>query len=150
MLSSPVNSFLRIKQGQKALELLQQAQQPMDIITDEKAKSAKEEVKKEHNSILKSCESVDFKDLAVVIFNSNYRMSGYMATTIQEMVGDKTVIAINKKDGHGSMRGELALYWEGRLKHLDYVKMGGHPGFYGFQISKPADVFIEDLTELLQ
>ncbi len=150
LLSSPINSYLRIKQFDKALALLTSAETPMDIINDEGAKQAKAEVKKEYTSIIKNCESFDYANLNVILFQSNYRMSGYIATTVQEMVGDKTVIAINKKDGHGSMRGELALYWQEKLKPLEYVVANGHPGFMGFQLKGVnSERFLEDLTKLL-
>ena len=148
MLSSHINALLRKSEFEKALNLLRFSESPVSILTSPDAKKAKAEVKAEFENIIKSCKSYDFKDLGVFIFHSEYRMSGYIASSMQGAQG-KTVIAINALNGRGSLRGDLALYFKHKLSKLDYINIDGHPGFMGLSINVNPDILVEDLEKIL-
>ena len=151
LLSSPVNSLLRKGDYDNALRLVIESKTPYDIINDEIAQQAKSDVRAEFEKAVKNCEQVEFNNLCVIIFYSKYRLGGYIASALGDSFDGKTIIAINRgRDGHGSIRGELALYWKERLKPLEYFQADGHPGFLGCRCKKNPSVFLDDLTEMLQ
>jgi hypothetical protein len=149
LLSSYVNSFLRKRDFENALNLIQYSQQPSNILHSVKAQMAKLDVRKEFENIIKTCDSYDFADISVFIFQSDYRMTGYIASAMQGSLDGKTVMAINRKDGSGSLRGELAYYFRDKLDSLDYLLIDGHPGFCGVTVTSNPDNLIEDLVKLL-
>jgi hypothetical protein len=111
-------------------------------------------VNDEFNRIVTNHRLYTFADnkLGVIIFNSGYKMSGYVASALASSAGVNTLIAVNEKDGRGSLRGDLALYWQGKFSEsdkFDYIEAQGHPGFMGFKCKKNIGVFIEDLNEIL-
>jgi len=149
LLSSYINALLRTKRFEDALNLVAYSQNPKDILNSTKARGAKADVKKNLEDILKTCNSYDFQDLAIFIFESEYRMSGYLASTLQSSLSGKTIMAINRLDGSGSLRGDLAHYWRDKLKHLEYLQIDGHPGFCGLNISCNPDTLVEDIIRML-
>jgi hypothetical protein len=148
LLSSYVNALLRLKHYEDAINLVTYSQTPMNIINSAKAKVCKAEIKRIYEDIIKTSESYDFEDLVVFIFDSEFRMSGYIASSLQSSVDNKTIMAINRKDGSGSVRGDLAMYWRDKLKHLEYLQIDGHPGFMGLNISCNPETLINDLINL--
>jgi len=149
LLSSYVNALLRKHEHQEAVNLVRYSQQPKNIINSLKAGLAKQDVKAEFEKIIRGSESFDFGDLAVFIFSSKYKMSGYVASVMQGSLDEKAVMAINRENGSGSLRGDLAYYWRDKLKHLEYMIIDGHPGFCGLKVTVNPDTLIEDLTKLL-
>ncbi len=59
-------------------------------------------------------------------------------------------MAINKRDGSLSLRGDLAHYYKDKLKSLSYVEVDGHNAFMGGKLKKNYTKFITDLNETLQ
>jgi len=149
LLSSYVNAFLRKHDFTEALNLVQYSERPSHFISSIKAQSAKREVKMEFERIVKSAQSYEFDDLAIFIFSSEFRMSGYVASSLQSAVSGKTIIAINRNTGSGSLRGDLAYYWRDKLKHLEYLIIDGHPGFCGLTINTNPDTLVEDLFKIV-
>ena len=148
LLSSPINSLLRIGKMDSAVKLITESKNPLDILNNVEANEAKEFCKKERDKLIHSSKSYDFSDLAIFIFESDIRMSGYLASVMQNAL-NKTVICINSKSGRGSLRGDLSLYYRDKLKHLDYLIIDGHPGFMGVSITENPDVFIYDLIDII-
>ena len=107
---------------------------------------AKAKVKADFDSIMRSCEAYNFENLAVYLFDSEYRMAGYIASVLSEN-GDKTILAINKKDGSGSLRGDLAEYWKHNFKDFGYITVDGHPGFMGANLNGKPETLIEELSK---
>jgi hypothetical protein len=89
LLSSYVNSLLRTKKYEDALNLVAYSQSPKDILNSSKARMAKADVKKNLEDILRTCDSYEFQDLVVYIFNSEYRMSGYIASSLQDSMNTR-------------------------------------------------------------
>ena len=152
-LSSAINSFLRISNYDGALKCITESKQPFDIINSPEVASAKKIVNDEYLKILNNHKAYTFSDgrLGLITFNSNYRMSGYIASSLASSLDVNTLIAVNKKDGRGSLRGDLALYWKGKLEEsgeFNYIEIDGHPGFMGFKCKKNVEVFIEDLSKI--
>ena len=148
-LSSAINSFLRKSEFENATNLLRYAESPMDIVTSEDVKLAKEDIRKEFSRIVSTMETIDFDDLVVVLFESKYRMSGYVASALSSAFGYKTMMAIDTKSGSLSLRGDLALYIKDKLKPLEYLDIDGHPGFMGGRLRKNPNILISDLVNLL-
>ena len=149
LLSSGINALLRIRAYETALNLVKKAKTPMDIIHDKDSKLAKGKVKSEFESINRSCEVYSFDNLKLCLYESSYRMAGYVAT-MMNLEDEVTTLAINKVDGSGSLRGDLALYWKGALKDLDYLEIDGHPGFMGARLKDKSERLIKDLSERLK
>jgi len=148
LLSSRINALLRIKAYEPAVNLMKKSVTPMEILMNKEAKVAKAKVKAEYERIMVNCESYNFEDLIVYLFESDYRMAGYISQTQSDNAG-KTVLAINKKDGNGSLRGDLAEYWKHFFKGFDYFTVDGHPGFMGAHLSERPEIFIQDLSKKL-
>jgi len=149
LLSSYINAFLRQHKFTEALNLLTYSQNPLNILNSKSAQMAKQAVKTEFENIIRSCNSYDFGNFALFLFNSDFRMSGYVASVMQGALDGKTVISINRKDGSGSIRGDLAFYWKDKLSHLDYLIIGGHPGFCGLTLKANPETFLKDLFDLV-
>jgi len=147
-LSSHVNSLLRKSEFEKAINLIRFSDTPLNIVTSSDAITAKREVKDEFEKIIKTSKSYDFEDIAIFVFNSDFRMSGYIASAMQHSL-DKTIMAINMRTGRGSLRGDLALYFKDKMKDLEYLYIDGHPGFMGLSITVNPDVLIYDLIDIL-
>jgi len=146
LLSSGINSLLRIHNLDAALELVKNAKSPEDIITNKLVKQAKAKVRAEYDAIMSSCQIYNFDNLLLYIYESNYRMAGYIAT-VQNQEESTTVLAINKTDGSGSLRGDLALYWREVLKDLGYLEIDGHPGFMGARLTDTPSVLVDALSK---
>jgi len=149
LLSSYVNSLLRKHDFNEALNLMKYSQKPINIINSIKARAAKASVSKEFERIINTSESYDLDNLAIFIFSSDFRMSGYVASSMQSALSGKTVLALNRNDGSGSLRGDLAYYWRDKLKHIDYLNIDGHPGFCGASLNGNPDSLVEEILNLL-
>jgi len=153
LLSSPVNALLRKGEYQKALNLVQYSEKPMNIINSVDAGKAKYDVKKEledsKTGIMVRSDIYNLENLTVILFNSEYRMSGYVATVLNNAMNGKTVMAINRKNSRGSLRGDLAFYWRDKLKPLEYLICDGHPGFCGLTCTINPDTLIEDILKMM-
>lgn len=149
LLSSNVNSLLRKSNFTEALNLVKYSENPHNILHSLKAKAAKRDVSMEFESIIKNSDMYNFPLLALFVFQSDYRMSGYVASAMQSSLSGKTVMAINRKTGSGSLRGDLACYWRDKLKHLDYLICDGHPGFMGMSITSNPDNLVEDILKVI-
>ena len=148
LLSSGINAMLRKKDYENALNLLKFAETPTDIIKSPESIKAKAEVRTEYEKILKSCDSYEFDNLRLVIYSSPYRMAGYVATDMLADADGKCIMAINRQDNHGSLRGELAYYWRNKLKNLPYLVIDGHPGFCGVSMIGNPDILVDDISKL--
>ena len=85
----------------------------------------------------------------IFTYKSPYRMSGYVASTMQNNL-DKTIIALDESTGGGSCRGDLTIYIKDKLKDLDYLVLDGHPGFMGLNISVSPETFVNDIIRILK
>jgi len=152
LLSSPVNSLLRIGEHEEALKLVMEAKSPNDILNSPAVRRAKAKVNDDIKKIISNINHVEFQNLVVVPYYSDYKMSGYVSATLGDTFDGKTILAFNIKDGRGSIRGKLCHYWRDRFKDekgFDYVNINGHPKACGCSIKVNAETFIEDLTKLL-
>jgi len=151
LLSSYVNSLLRIRKHKEALELLAFSQRPLDIINHPEANEAREKVREEVKRIMTNCELFNLKDIHVIIFESDYKLTGYLATVLEASkdIAGSTAIAINRKDGSMSVRGDLADYIQMLVKDLPYVQIDGHAGFKGGKLNVNPHIFIDELSKRL-
>ncbi len=149
LLSSPINAFLRKGEYESALNLIKYSDSPYTLYSSEDAMIAKRDIKNEFQTAVKDSEIFDYGDLQVVVYYSKYRMSGYIASALQSSLNEKTLMAINKRDGSLSVRGDLACYYKDKLKVLDYITIDGHAGFMGGKLTKNYNKLISDLDEVL-
>jgi len=149
LLSSMINAYLRKGEYESAFNLLKYSKSPMNLYTSEDARIAKADVKNEYMALLKDSEIVDYGNLAIVLFSSKYRMSGYVGSSLQDVLSNKTIMAINKRNGSLSLRGDLATYYRDILKPLDYLEIDGHSAFMGGKCTKNYNDLLEDLDKLL-
>ena len=149
LLSSSINSFLRKGEYDSALNLLKYSESPMDIYSSEDTRISKADVRNEFTASVKDADIFDYDNLAVIIFYSKYRMSGYIGSSLQSSLNHKTIMAINKRDGSVSLRGDLATYYKNKLKDIDYLEIDGHAGFMGGKLKKNYHTLIKDLNSIL-
>jgi len=149
VLASGLNAFLRKGDFEAAINVIKYASTPMEIYDSEDVKIAKREVREEFTQAVKDCDIIHFDNLAVILFKSNIRLTGYIATKLQKELDNKTIMAINKKDGSLSMRGSLAYLYKERLKPISYLEIDGHRGFCGGKLKKNYSKLIADMSELL-
>jgi len=147
LLSSKINALLRLRRYDEALKTFSEVKRPLDLYMDKECNKAQAKVKSEFSLIMSSHEGYNFDKLKVCVFDSDVRMTGYVATVVGSE-GD-TVLAINRTDGSASLRGDLALYWKEKLNHLSYLNIDGHPGFMGANIIVNPSILIRDLQDLL-
>ena len=148
-LSSAINCFLRKSEFDTALNLMKYADNPLTLVTSEDVKLAKADIKNEFTSIVRDMETIEFGNLIVIIFQSKYRMTGYIASALSNVFNSKTILSIDTRTGSLSLRGDLALYYKDLLKKLPYLDIDGHPGFMGGKIHKNINKLISDLDAVL-
>ena len=149
ILSSYINAFLRKEEYESALNLIRYSETPMDIYTSEEARIAKLDVKNEYNTIVKDADVFDYGNLSVVIYYSKYRMSGYVATALAQSLNNNTILAINKRDGSASLRGDKATYYRDVLSPLKYLTIDGHAEYMGGKLKKSYTKLLVDMDEIL-
>ena len=149
LLSSSINSFLRKKEYDSAVNLVRYAESPMDIYTSTDVRMAKQDIKNEFTNALKDAEIFEYGNLVIVTFHSRYRLSGYVGSSLLTSLNEKTVMAINNKDGSVSLRGDLATYYRDKLSGIKYLQIDGHPGFMGGKLTKNYHTLISDLNNIL-
>ena len=147
LLSSYINALLRINKYEEALNLLMFSPNPISILQSEEAIEAKEAVKSEFERILRTNADVyHFNGLTLVLFDSTYRLSGYIASAIGS--DNSCILAINTSNGSASMRGKLALYYKDILKDVAGLELDGHPGFMGGSYTESTNKLIDALSKL--
>lgn len=149
LLSSPINAFLRKGEYENAINLIKYADTPLALYSSEDAKMAKMDVANDFKSAVLDCDIVFYDNLCVVLFYSKYRMSGYVGSALMDSLRNKTVMAINKRNGSISLRGDLATYYRDILKPIDYLELGGHAAFMGGKLNKNYNQLLSDLDEIL-
>jgi len=149
LLSSNINAFLRKGEYDSALNLIKYADSPHTIYASEDARIAKSDVKHDFQTAVKDSEIFDYGNLQVVVFYSKYRMSGYVGSSLMSAFNNKTIMAINKRNGSLSLRGDLATYYRDTLKDLTYLDIDGHAAFMGGKLTKNYNKLISDLDEIL-
>lgn len=149
LLSSCVNAFLRKGEYDTAIYTMKFCQSPMELYNLPDVQIAKKDISNEYKVAVTDSEMYEFGNLVVILFDSRYRMSGYIASSIMEAFKGKTIMAINNKSGSISLRGKQAPYYKDKLRPLDYVTIDGHREYMGGKLHKNPSVFIEDLAKLL-
>jgi hypothetical protein len=148
-LSSSINAFLRQSEYEQAINIIRYASTPIEVYDNDDVKTAKSNVRNEFSVAVKDSDIIHFDNLALVIFHSKYRMSGYIASALQKELDGKTIMAINKRDGSISLRGNLACLYKEKLSKIPYVDIDGHRGFMGGKLKKNYSKLIADLSEIL-
>ena len=151
LLSSLVNSIIRIGDFENAINLVRFAERPLDIYHSEIAQEARNKVRDEVKKVMSSCDIINLKDVHIVIFESDYKLTGYIASVVEASKDTygSTIMAINRRDGSLSVRGDLALYIKEKLEKLPYIEIDGHPGFMGGKIKYNPYAFIDELAKLI-
>ena len=122
----------------------------MDIIGCEECSLAKGKINDEVSKVISYGEGNEYDNLFVMIYTSKYRIGGHIASVLSSVYSNKTVLAINRYDKSLSLRGDLALYYKDILmKNLDYIEVGGHPGYAGGKLTK-LDRFLNDLDHIIR
>jgi len=138
-LSSGVNAIARLGFPERALEIVNSAKHPLDILDHIEVKDSIERFKAEEAAILKDkpvAETIKNRYIIVRIApsNSSLNISGYLASKLSSENPGKTVIVINDTTGKISMRGVLAKYVANKLS-ASGLKAGGHPGYCGCEVA---------------
>lgn len=146
LLSSVINAYCRTHLYDKALKLIAEAKKPLDILEDEEGKKLHEKVSDEFEKILKSGKIFELGNLVIILFISDLRMSGYVASALSNDL-NKTVIALNERTKSLSLRGDLSLYLRRKLEGKDYISLDGHAGAMGGKCIDSAKL-LEDLSKI--
>jgi len=149
LLSSGINAIMRKGDYEQAFNLVKYTLTPFELYNSDETRIAKMEIKNDFKMAVTECEIIDYNNLALVLFHSHYRMSGYVASALMDTLKGRTVMAINKRNGSISLRGDLAPYYKDTLSHLEYLELGGHTKFMGGKLTKGCDTLINDLNEIL-
>ena len=152
LLSSGLNALLRKGDTESAWNLLKYSTTPEDIYSSETVSIAKNDIKKDVTNAILNSEIVNYGNLSIIVFHSKYRMSGYIASTLENssFTQGRTIMAINKRNGSLSLRGDLAEYYKDIITNkLDYITIDGHLKYMGGKLFKNYDVFLADLDNIL-
>jgi len=148
LLSSGINSLMRLGKHEYALRLLYYAKRPVQLLFDEEANRAREMIRNEYNKVLRNAQFVKLTNNIVYIeFESEVDVTGRLATDYGDRLGC-TVVAYNAANGKVSIRGDLALWVVKRLNDRG-IEAGGHPGFCGANL-EPGTNFIDILREVVR
>jgi hypothetical protein len=150
LLSSGINSLLKKGELESAWNLIKFADKPLTLYNSQDANLAKNDIRNEVKTAITDSDQQEFNNLVVVGYYSKYRLSGHIASVIHSSLNDtKTVLAINKRNGALSMRGELSHYYKDILSTFDYIEIDGHRVAMGGKLRKNYVEFMEDLHNLL-
>jgi len=134
LLSSPVNAMCRLGSPTTALQIVLDANHPLDILENESLMRAKEEVNKAFSKAWENCRIVDIGKFVLCNFMSEVRLEGIFAQRLADYKR-KTVIAINQATGAASIRGTFSQIVVDELRKRG-VECGGHLGFAGAHLPK--------------
>jgi hypothetical protein len=149
LLSSGINALLRKGEYDIAYGILKSASSPQLLYNSEDARIAKLDIQNDLKTSISDSEIVTYGNLGLILYKSRYRMSGYVATVMEEALGGRTVMAINKRNGSLSLRGDLASYYKEKLKPLDYLIIDGHVKYMGGKLKKNYLTLLDDLDNIL-
>ncbi|MCK4259637.1 MAG: hypothetical protein KAX49_11705 [Halanaerobiales bacterium] len=150
-LSSGINALSRMGQAFLALEVIEEAENPVDLIMDPRCEDARDTLKKETNSLLSDIKLVECDSVIFGSISSELTVGGRIATQLSNDLKSTTVIQ-NMEGGHFSIRGDLTVWVKERLQKnaekLENVELevGGHPMASGGKVT-PAYVNILELFQ---
>jgi len=148
LLSSGINSLMRLGKCDYALRLLYHAKRPEQLLFDEEANKARDMIRNEYNKVLREAQFIKLTNNIVYIeFESTVDVTGRLATDYADRLGC-TVVAYNMANGKVSIRGDLALWIVKRLNEKG-IEAGGHPGFCGANL-EPGTNFLDILREVVR
>jgi len=133
-LSSGINAMCKLpEKWYSAYTILRNAKSPWDLINDSSLKSAKEIVDEERARILRETTPIQLRNgIRLWVFESQTKIERTIAWELWDK-DKRTVVALNKATGRGSIRGVLAtLIYEHLNQHG--FKASGHPGFGGLKL----------------
>lgn len=142
-LSSGINAICRLGFPHQALDIVNNAEGPLEILDNIEVKDAIERVRKEEEQIYKNKPLVEtiknrYKIILIRPSNETVDIISLIATKISSREPGKTFIVINELTGKGSIRGVLAKYVANKLVKAGY-QAGGHYGYCGIS-AKPEDI----------
>jgi len=142
-LSSGVNAICRLGFPHQALDIVNNAEGPLDILDNIEVKDAIERIRKEEQEIYKNKPLVEtiknrYKIITIKPSSENINIASLIATKISAREPGKTFIVINELTGKGSIRGVLAKYVANKLNEAGY-QAGGHYGYCGLS-ARPEDI----------
>jgi len=143
-LSSNVNSLSKLGYPDEALNIVNNANNPYDIIYDSQMLDARLELYNEVSNILKDIRIEIFHNTYLIALfessNDKMRISSEIANKLKNYVKDKyTVLAINLKNLGCSIRGNYTLYLIDKLRH-EGLRCGGHPQAGGVILNNNKDL----------
>jgi len=152
IISGPINSMCRMGDVMGAYKLLRSAKSVREIINNPVAKRASEKLSGEIKRIFSSNPIIEqIKHISIVVIESDYSISGRVATELSNSESYMTFVVINKKTRSISIRGILTKYITDRLSEKGYIA-GGHAGFGGVSLlseeDQPLETFMNDLREI--
>jgi hypothetical protein len=129
LLSSPINSYCRIGEQEKAMQLLFMAKSPLDILYNRGAIKAKETINKEVSLIMDKAMIINYSHVIFMSYRSKYRIGGILGGKLQST--RKTTVVLNEHNKSGSMRGVLTNLILKKFKNAG-IECGGHDVAAGF------------------
>ena len=150
-LSSGVNAIARLGFPLQALDIVNQAEGPLDILDHPEVIDAVQRVKSEEDNIYKSrpvVETIRNRYVIIRIKTSSpaISMAGLIASKVSNNNPGKTIVVMNESNGEVSIRGVQARYVANKLNTSGF-KAGGHAGFCGSHFEEDE---IEDFMETLR
>ncbi len=148
MLASGINALARQGSEQTAYEILRDAKTPIEMVNHSSIYRAKEVQKKEIKRVMKENKPIDFPNVILWKFHSEFAIASYLATRLNA-VSNKTVLSWNTNFGKLSCRGN---YTEMVARELNSnletkgFELAGHVGYRGGQIG---EVTLEEVYEEL-
>lgn len=150
-LSSGINAMCRQGFPHQALDVVNMAKGPLDIIDNLQVREAKEQMNSEEASVYKSlpvAETIKNRYIVVKVkpSTSGINMASLIASKISGNSPGKTIIVVDESTGKGSIRGVLAKYVSNKLVKAGF-KSGGHYGFSAFTCDPSK---IEDVLNIIR
>jgi hypothetical protein len=138
---------MRKKEYESALNLLKYADNPFMILNSEDANIAKSDMRQAVERCIKDSEIYNYGNLVIVIYYSKYRLSGYIGSVLESTLNGKTVMAINKRNGSLSLRGDLANYYQDTLRDIENLTIDGHVKYMGGKYKDNYQKLIKELNK---
>jgi hypothetical protein len=138
ILSSGINSMCRLGFPEQALQMLENFDNPIDMLESSEIKDASEKMRKETDAVYGNKPILESLGHWITLARirttkPEIKVGGIIGAALSQCDSKQTYIVLNESSGDVSIRGTFAKYITSKLNAMGY-KAGGHAGFAGANV----------------
>ena len=147
-LSSGINALCRLGFPEQALNILDNFNDPLDMMDCSEIRDASETMRKEEDAVFKYKPQIEgisqwISLCKIKTSKPEIKIGGIIGAKLSNIDDKKTYIVLNETSGDISIRGVFAKYICAKLNEFGY-KAGGHAGFAGAQVN------VDDIPDFIK